>query len=363
MKVLHVLSDLDNGGVAHILYDYCTRLFNKIEFDFAVSSENVGMIEKQLINLGCRIYHIPQIRGNLKKRNTILRKIIKCGRYDIVHDHSDYKGIFTMIIAKQCNVKTRIVHSHRTVLSESQKHIFFDKFLISLTKHFATNLCACGIDAAVGIWGCAAYQNGRVQIVRNGIDISKFNFSSSIRAEYRKKLGIEGKIAIGNIGRFAYQKNHEFLIEVFKVLKEQEKKAVLVLIGNGEDERKIRNMVETYGLTDDVLFLGSRDDVPKLLSALDVFVLPSRYEGLPIVLVEVQANGLPAVVADTVTTEVSLLDNLKYLSLESSPQQWKNAILNLVNNRIENVDALQAYNIEVNVLDLEEFYKECVKNN
>ena len=363
MRILHVLSELDNGGVAHILYDYCSRLSDRIDFDFVVSSSKKGMIEEQLIDLGCNVYHIPQIRGNLRKRNNELKRIIKNGEYDIVHDHSDYKGIFTMMIAKQCHIKTRISHSHRTVISESNRHIVLYKVLIQLTKLFSTDLCACGNDAAIGVWGNRTFNTGKVFIVRNGIDVDKYEFSQKNRDDYRSKLKVGDSILICNVGRFVFQKNQEFLVKIMGALIEKNKDVMLALIGNGEDEDRIKRIVELNGLNNHVLFLGSRNDVPQLLSAMDVFVLPSRYEGLPIVLVEVQANGLPAVVSSAVTKEICLLDNIQYLSLEESPQKWADVILEIANRRINSNEKLEVYNIKNNCYDLEAFYRKCISKN
>ncbi len=363
MRVLHVLSELDNGGVAHILYDYCSRLSDKFDFDFVVSVPNEGAIEKRLVRMGCNVYHIPQIHEGLLAHNKKLSEVIRAKQYDVVHDHSDYKGVFTMIIAKICGVKTRISHSHRTVVSETKQHSFVGWILTKLTKLFATNLCACGADAAIGIWGESTFRKGLVQIIRNGIDIANYKFSYENRNDFRERYGLNEKIVVGNVGRFVFQKNQEFLIEIFKSLKAIRNDVALVLIGNGNDEGRIKKIVDTYGLSNDVLFLGSRNDVPKLLSAMDVFVLPSRYEGLPIVLVEVQANGLPALVSDSVTKEIQILDNLEYISLKIAPEEWAKRIVELSSLRNENAEALKTYDIENNCQELECFYKKCIKSN
>ena len=164
----------------------------------------------------------------------------------------------------------------------------------------------------------------------------------------REELKIDDCFVIGNVARFSDQKNHPFLLRVFSEIKTLEPKSVLLLIGRGEEFEAVRNIANTLGLADSVFFLGIRDDVPALLNAIDVFVLPSKYEGLPVTLIEVQANGLPAVVSDSVTTEGLVLPNCKRLSLSSSPKEWAEIILKMSSKRLDDVSKIvNLYDINV----------------
>lgn len=204
--------------------------------------------------------------------------------------------------------------------------IFNVVFLLK-AQNFSTALSACGKDAAIWMWGKKAYNNGNVHIMTNAIDTKRFEYSAEKRNEIRAELGLEGKFVIGNVARLSYQKNHEFLIEVFAEIRKVRDDAFLMLVGRGELEEEIRNQVACSGLSDSVLFMGARDDVPDLLNAMDVFVLPSSFEGLPVALVETQSNGLPTYASDSITKEIAISDCISYLPLEK--KCWANAILKM----------------------------------
>ena len=356
MRILEVTSDLDGGGVDRLLYDYCRRMIQDISFDFIVTSTTTGILEQPLIDLGCRVFHIPQFNEGIRKHNKEFETIVKNGGYDIIHDHSGYKAFFNLWVAKKQKVKVRIAHSHQAFMVESARTKLIRKIITPFTKAVATDLFACGIDAAKWMWGESEYNNNNVYIMTNAINAKDFSFNEHVRREVRNELGLEGKMVIGNVARFSYQKNHEFLLRMFSHVVRERPDARLVLIGRGELYDEMKELADSLGLSDKVLFLGVRNDVPRLLNGLDLFVLPSRFEGLPVTLVEIQANGLPAMVADSVTTEIRHSEKLKYYPLSDGEIKWAEECCRFSLTRGDNGIIHTNYDLDYASNDLKEKY-------
>lgn len=356
MKVLHVTVELDGGGVDRLLYDYCSRMITDHRFDFVVTSPSRGILEAPLEALGCRIFHLPTIRGDLRLRMRRLRSILAEGCYDAVHDHTGYRGLFTLALAQKMKVPCRIAHSHICNIPESPLQHFVRFAATHISKYFATDLFACGEDAAKWMWGEYAAREA-VEILPNAINISEFRFDSSIRKEMRQQLKIDDKFVIGNVARFSYQKNHSFLIDVFREVANSREDAVLLLVGGGELLSAIKKKVEAVGLAEKVVFLGVREDVPQLLNAMDVYLMPSLYEGLPVTLVEVQANGLPAIVSDSITDEVMLEKNCRSITLSKTAHEWASEVLNARIERNADISLVEGrYDINLAAINLSRWY-------
>lgn len=356
MKVLHITVDLDGGGVDRLLYDYCSRMIPDHRFDFVVTSSSRGILEAPLEALGCRVFHLPTIRGDLRSRMSRLRSILIEGNYDAVHDHTGYRGLFTLALAQRMKIPCRIAHSHICNIPESPFQHFTRLVATRISKHFATDLFACGKDAAKWMWGADAAR-GIVKIMPNAINLTEFQFDSSIREEMRRQLKIDDKLVIGNIARFSFQKNHSFLIDVFYEITKGNDDAILLLIGGGELCPEIKKKVESIGLGEKVLFLGVRKDVPQLLNAMDIFLMPSLYEGLPVTLVEVQANGLPAIVSDSITDEILLESNCKSIALSKTTHEWASEVLNMRTERNADASLVEGkYDIDVAANNLSRWY-------
>ena len=352
MRVLEITSELDGGGVDRLLYDYCSRLADIIHFDFVVTSKFKGILEEPLEDLGFSIYHISQLRDSYKEHCEQLNNIMKKNHYDIVHDHSGYKAAPNLKIAKKNGVKGRIAHAHIAFVPETKKQMLKRIMATPLTKMEATELFACGIDAGKWMWGSSTDY-----IMKNAIDTNRFLFNIEKRNALRKYYNVEDRFIIGNVARMSYQKNHEYLVHVFHELKKIKSNAFLVLVGQGELEEDIKRQVVDLGLASDVLFMGVRNDVPDLLNMFDVFVLPSRYEGLPVSLVEVQANGLPAFVSSAVTKEIAVSDFIHYFDLIDGPAEWAKRICESNMPHIEYDMSCSEYDINNSTKSLYERYQ------
>ena len=348
MRVLHMTSDLDGGGVDSILYSYCSRMLPKVQCDFVVTSDKEGILEEPLRAMGSQVFHVAKMRENLKLRQGQLREILAKGQYSAVHDHSGYKSYFFLNLARQMGVKCRIAHAHIAFIPETTTAHLERVLITPLTKAAATHLFACGTDAGIWMWGADSVAKNRVTVMPNGIDTRKFQFSPKTRDEVRYGLGLSEKFVVGNVARLSEQKNHDFLLESFAHLLHREPAAVLMLVGRGELEEHLKKKAAELGIDKAVMFLGIRNDVYQLINAMDVFVLPSKYEGLPVTLVEAQANGLPVVVSNAVTDEIRIANNYDVLSLSSGTEEWAEHILKMNGQRAKDVSKVaDAYDIDI----------------
>ncbi|WP_271400416.1 glycosyltransferase family 1 protein [Salinicoccus roseus] len=330
IRVLHVVSALGSGGVENLLYNYYKHIdTNQITFDFIVHSENIGVKEREFMSLGSSVYHVVPKRINPIRNARKIKEIIKNGGYDIVHAHQDYMSFIPLLYAKKYGVHTRISHSHLAHInnSGSLNNLLVSMFKI-INKHYATDYFACSVDASLELFGKKEVDLGKPIVMKNAIDVEQYTFSESKREQIRKELGVEEKFVIGNIGRFTYQKNHTFIIDIFSKVYKKNENSVLLLIGEGEGKQKIERKVKELGLEKAVRFLGVRSDIPDLMQAMDVFLFPSNFEGLGIVLIEAQASGLQCIASKKVIPkETNITDFIEYISLEESSENWANAVL------------------------------------
>ena len=368
MKILEVCVDLDGGGIDRYLLNYCSRIPD-IHFDFAIiDSGKKGILEKPLEELGCNIFRVPQQSAGLKANYNALKKIILQNGYDAVHVHLGYKSVVALLCAKNCGIKTRVVHAHIAFTPEGIAEKCIRRVFTFLTKRLATHLAACGIDAAKWVWGKRAYNKGKVTIHNNAIETKKYAFSEEVRKEMRRDLGLaDTTVAVGHVGRLSAQKNQLRLIDIFAKLHSIRKDSVLFLVGRGEDEQLVRNKIEKLGLTDCVQLLGVRNDVPRLLNAFDVFIFPRTHEGLPFTLVETQCNGLYAVSADTLTKYIKISECVEFLSLEAEDTVWaEKALLLAAKGHLESgaqITADWGYDIDVQSKVLKQYYFDITKGN
>lgn len=345
---------MDMGGISSYMMNYYRHFDkNKIQIDFVVHGKG-GVYDNEIQKLGGKVYHVPTKRENYIENKKQIKNIIKNGKYHIVHSHMDGMNGPMLCLAKKCGVKVRISHSHNTshLTSNKLKLLIHETARKSIPK-YATDMWAC--SKAAGKW---LYGTNNFKIIPNAIEVERYQFNELDRNRIRHQLHIENKYVIGHIGKFEYQKNHEFLIKVFAQIAKNNEDVVLLLIGDGSLKHLIQSEVAKLGISDRVIFLGKRKDVNKLMNAFDIFVLPSNFEGLPVVAVEAQANGLKCICADTITKEINLDGRVEFLSLTCDIEEWVSAI-----GKRENRDLFAAkyitekgYNIENEALKLQQIY-------
>lgn len=324
LKVLHILSSLNTaGGVQRLIWNYYNNIDNgDLKFDFVVFDSRPDGFEKHFIKKGCKINLVTPKRQGIFKHCKELYKVLKSEKYDIVHVHQDYLGWTALFLAWILGVKTRIIHTHKANLKESFCKKLERFIFTKITYILATDFFACGIEAAKWTFGEKRYEQNKVYILNNAIEIQKYAFDEQIRQKVRNEFDLTDKKVIGNVARFTFQKNQHLLIEIFEKLYKNDSSYRLMLVGDGENFEEIKNIVESKGLKDLVLFLGCRDDVPELLSAMDIFVLTSRFEGLPLSLVEAQANGLYCVVSSNTTKEANITGRISYINDDNNINEW-----------------------------------------
>ena len=363
-KVLVIGASGELGGVEKFILTYCQNLISdELKFDFLISAKRCAL-EDEFMKIG-KIFSITisHKRHPIKFKNE-LKRIIDSNNYDgIWLNDCSLNSIHYLKIAKKCGIKTRIIHSHNSKnMDNSLKGII--RYLIHCKnklciKNVATDFWACSVPAAKFFYS-NLIKNKNIKIINNAVDVEKFKFSTDIRQQYRKKMNLEDKYVIGHVGRFHFQKNHEFIINICKRLFEIEKNAVLLLVGNGENFEQIKNLTKKMKIEDKVIFLGLRNDVDKIMQAMDIFILPSRFEGLPIVGIEAQTSGLPCLFSDNITKELGIAENVEFLSIEDI-QTWVDGLKKYSKIEIDREKAKEnitekGFNISKQIIELRAYF-------
>lgn len=310
--VAQVMGKWLGNGVESVIMNYYRHLdHSKVQFDFICDEDSTRIPYDEIKKLGGRVFLVPKYQ-NLPKYLKALEKLFKENQYRIVHANLSTLSVFPLYVAKKVGVPIRIAHSHSTSNPKEWKRNLIKNILRPFSKHYATDYFACSEVAGRYLFGNKAFDQGEVKIIHNAIDVEKFKFDEVARKKLRKEFGImDSTIVIGHVGRFVQTKNHTFLVDVFKKYHERNPDSKLLLIGIGPLENQIKDKIRKLDLVESVIFLGQRDDINKLYSVMDIFCLPSLYEGLPVVGVESQATGLPIIFSNGVSHEAIISKNAK----------------------------------------------------
>lgn len=328
IRVAQIMGKWLGGGVESVVMNYYRNIDrNKVQFDFICDEDSKYIPKEEIENLGGKVILIPPYQKPFKYHKE-LKRVLKDGNYKIVHSHINTLSIFPLRAAKKAGVPIRIAHSHSTTNKAEKKKNMMKMTLRPFSKKYATHYFCCSELAGRWLFGDKTYDSGNVFLLNNAINLDKFKYNKKIRDEKRKELELADNIlAIGHIGRFVAQKNHTFLIDVFNEIHKKNDNAILLLAGQGPLQEEIKNKVQELGLESKVKFLGQINDTYKLYQALDIFVLPSLYEGLPVVGVEAQATGLLCELSNDMTKETKVLDTTRFISLNTSAEEWATIIL------------------------------------
>ncbi len=345
IRILQMGMTDNQGGIETFLINYYRNIDkSKIQFDFTNIYNNKLCYQDEIEKSGGKIYEVSNYYKHPIKYIKDVIKIIKENNYSIVHcNMNSAVMIYPLIAAKIAHAKFIIAHSHN---SSSDKGIV-KKVLHNINRNFipflATNYWACSDKA--GIWFFKKnVKSEKFKIINNAVDLNDFKYDENVRIKIRKELNIdEDNLVIGHVGRFNKQKNHEYLIEIFNQILLIEPKSTLLLIGEGPLKEDIINKANAMKIDKKIIFLGYRNDVNKLMMAMDCFVLPSLYEGLPLVGVEAQASGLPFICSSSITDEILLSDYSVKIDLSENPKKWADNILKMKNikrasNKFEKFD-------------------------
>ena len=362
IRVLHILHSMNRGGAENAIMNYYRHIDReKVQFDFLLTEPSKCQFEDEILSLGGRVFRVPRltIRNPFPYLVGVWRFYKSHPEYKIVHSHTSSKSFFPLLIAKLIGIPVRICHSHNTK-SEAGLGGFFRNCLKFPLKRVATHFCACGVEAAIWLYGKKYFNNGRVLIVPNVIEAELFSFSKERRYEIRNLLGIpESTVVLGCTARFSFQKNHRFLLCVFNEFNKLVRDSVLLLLGGGELRFEIENQVQELGLSDRVHFVGTVPNVSDYVQAMDFFILPSINEGIPLSLIEAQVSGLRCFVSEGVPRESDKTGLVSFLPLEKGVSFWTSRILNEISyQRRSHIDdiTIAGYNAAISALRLQEFY-------
>ena len=336
-RILHIKYILSYDGATLVEYNFAKTLKDKYVFDWLVFEKEGNDRADIFEELGGKVYIFDHERRKNKILNRItelkdLRKFFREHPYDIVHIDTDTLRMDGVLYcAKKEGVKRRVIHSHNAKLEKIKKGLdqfaFVRNFRRRLIAKWATDYLACSKLAAEWMFPRKLVEDGKYLLVKNGIDGQRFLFDEDIRRDVRLELGLsDDQKLIGHIGRFSEQKNHAFLVNMFKIASDKDPNLRLLLIGNGELRDEIISKINEYGIADKVTHISSTDKAANYLFAMDVFILPSLYEGLPLTSLEAQASGLPTLMSDTITTEAKITSLAEYLPIDD-PNVWADKLI------------------------------------
>lgn len=328
IRVAHIIGKWVGGGVESVVMNYYRHIDrSRIQFDFICDRDSTNIPYEEIKKLGGNVILVSPYQKVFKYHRE-LKKVLKEGQYQIVHSHINTLSVFSLCAAKRAGVPVRIAHSHSTTNKREKKKDFLKQILRPFSKIFATDYMCCSELAGRWLFGDKEYNKGSVNLLNNAINLSQFKYNKLVQKQKRRELKISDKtLVIGHIGRFVEQKNHSFLIDIFYEIQKKESDSLLLLAGKGPLLDEVRKKVIQLGMKDRVIFLGQRDDVRELYQVYDAFVLPSLYEGLPVVGVEAQATGNLCFFSDGMTKESKILNTTTFIPLNSNAEEWSKVIL------------------------------------
>lgn len=363
VRVLHILQRMEAGGTQTLLMNIYRKIDrDKVQFDFLVEYPEKQFYDDEILQMGGKIYY-TNVREtfNILKFEYELKKILKeHPEYKLIHVHAYTIGYFCLKTAKKCGIPVRIAHSHNNETVHDKKWIF-KLGMQKLYTLYATDLFACSEEA-----GKYLFKNKKFRVLTNAIDSSKFIANQDIRNSIRRELLIETDFVVGHVGRFHSQKNHRFLIEVFKEIKERRNNAKLLLVGSGPLEDEIKKQIHEMNLDGSVVILGNRKDMDKIYQAMDVFVFPSLFEGLGIVAIEAQAAGIPVICSEGLPPETEVTPLYKKLKLTDSKEKWAEETLKIADHSLCHTNMQQCiieagFDMNSTALEMQNYYLKKIK--
>lgn len=358
IRILHCVNKMDRAGLETMIMNYYRNIDReKCQFDFLTHRKDSGAYDEEIKKMGGRIFHAPRlVPGNYIKYFKYMKKFFReHPEYKIVHSHIDTMSFFPLLAAKKSDIKLRISHSHTSKLDFDFK--FPIKFLAKkLLPKVANCYMACGKKAAKFLYK----KRKNVIFVNNAIDLNRFKFCEENRKKVRKELRIdENAIVIGHIGRYIYIKNQMFLIDLIAELLKNDNRYILILVGSGNDEQLLKDKAMKLGIEKKIFFIKDCNDVQKYYSAFDLFLMPSLFEGLPLVGIEAQANGLTSLFSDKISNEIIICKQSYSFKLKDGINNCINILNKVSISRDETaIDLLneKGYNIQIEAKKLQDFY-------
>lgn len=363
IRVLHIIRHMNIGGAETLIMNLYRKIDrNILQFDFLVYGK--GFFDSEIEKLGGKIYYMDYITdvGQIEYKKQLKSFFENHKEYQIIHSHIDQVTGIILEVANRCNVRNRIAHSHNTKNTNNILGKIYKKYLQNKINKNATVLMACGEEAAK--WLFKEKANEAI-IVPNGIDLKRYQYRESIREQVRAELNIDkNTIVCGHIGRFSKQKNHEFLLRIFKEYQKINSDTKLILVGDGPLRNKIEKQIKSEKMEKSIMLLGKRADSENLYQAFDLLLFPSLFEGMSLVTLEAQAEGLPILCSDTIDKKTDITKTIKFMSLRKSPKQWAEEIERMDKKRKNENNTILSqtdYNIDVLAKKMQERYIKLYK--
>lgn len=365
VKILQIIDGLNPGGSQAMIMNIYRKINKeKFHFDFLISRQDEIFFKEEIEKIGGNIYYIPKISSkNFLSYASYWENFYRKHKYQIVHSHVRSTASIDLSIAKKYGAKT-IVHSHNTSNGKGLKSLI--KYFLQLPLYRIADFClGCSLEAGIWLYGKRATQSEKYRIIANGIDCNRYIFNVRAREKVRNQLGLDDNYVIGHVGRLSYQKNHNYLLDIVYELCKTDKNVRLLLVGDGELRQELMEKADRLGLCNNVMFIGNVENVYDYLCAMDLYVFPSHYEGLPVTLVEAQCSGLHCLVSDRITKEVFLTPYIESLSINpDNVDVWVTKIEKLINkplisNRLSGYEKIKStcFNINNSVKELEDIYE------
>lgn len=369
IRVLHILHSMNGGGTENVLMNYYRAIDrSKVQFDFLLTDQSKSFFEDEINRLGGKIYHVPlpTINNPIRYINGVRRFFKEHPDYFIVHSHTNSKSAIPLVIAKSYNIPIRISHSHNS-RTESGLSGWIRNLLMPFLKVSANVYFSCGEQASEWLYGRKFTARGKVKMIRNVISAYRFKYAPDIRKLIREEISVdEDALVIGHVARFNIVKNHKFSVEILYEILKLRPNSYLLLVGDGPEKENIVSYAEHLGIKDRVIMLGVVPNVYDYEQAMDAFILPSFYEGLPLSIVEAQVSGLPCFTTDgRVSKECSVTDLVEYLHLEDGAKRWAEEIMSKVGKpRIDRYEDIKkaGYDAETSAAVLQNLYIELANN-
>ncbi len=357
LRVLHVVTYMGRGGLETMLMNYYRHIDRSgLQFDFLVHREQEADYDREILSLGGRIHRLSRLNPLSPSYRRELDRFFSENRYSIVHSHLDCMSAIPLHYAEKNGVPVRIAHSHSSSQTKDLKYPVKLLYKRAIPR-YANQLFACSKEAGEWMFGGREFT-----VLNNAIDPARYIWDPETAKAVREEQNIpQDALVVGHVGRFAAPKNHGFILDVFSELVKRQGKSVLMLVGDGELRGEIAEKANRLGLKDRVVFTGVRSDVPRLLQAMDVFLFPSVYEGLPVSVIEAQAAGLPCLISDRVPPGCGITELVKQIGLCEGAGAWADEILRAAGavRRDRSAEIMQAgFDIRDNARWLEDFYLE-----
>lgn len=329
-RILCLISCMNAGGAETFLMKLYRQMDkSQYQLDFCINVKEKCFYEDEILSMGGRIFRIPSKSENRKEFARQLTELIqKEGYTSVLRITSNAMGFMDLKIAKKAGAKICAARSSNSSDGKGWKPWLAHRMGKLLYGKYVDVKFAPSDLAAIYTFGQKAYDQGKVTILHNAVDLDVFSYSDEGRTAIRQELGVDADtVLVGHVGRFDPQKNHGQLLDIYAEIAKKQPQSKLLLVGQGKLQDQTREKAKALGIADRVIFAGVRSDIPRVLSAMDVFVFPSLYEGMPNTVIEAQATGLPCIIADTITREADITGLVQYLSLETSAGQWADRAL------------------------------------